>query len=51
MLAIQRYINEKTVNPEISPIGWLIQNKDMEDSFAIFEEQSLTEKKYEDLIM
>ena len=48
MLAIQRYIDEKTTNPDVSPQGWMIQKQDLEDSFTIFEEQSLADKKYEE---
>ena len=48
MVAIQRYIDEKTANAEVSPKGWMIQKQDLEDSFAIFDDQSLADKKYEE---
>ena len=47
MVAIQRFIDDKTVNPTLVPKGWKILSMDFEESFTIFEDQSLSDKKYE----
>lgn len=46
MLAIQRYIDEKTENPDIQAKGWKITVLDLEQSFIVFDEQALEDKKY-----
>ena len=49
MLAIQRYIDEKSTNSAVQSKGWKIISSDLEQSFAILEEQSVSDKKYEEL--
>lgn len=48
MIAIQRYIDEKTKNVTLSSKGWKILPSDFEQSFMVLEEQSVSDKKYED---
>lgn len=48
MLAIQRYIDEKSTNSAIQSKGWKIISSDFEQSFAVLEEQSVSDKKYEE---
>ena len=48
MIAIQRYIDEKIKNPSITSKGWKILASDFEQSFAVLDEQSVIDKKYEE---
>ena len=48
MIAIQRYIDEKTVNPNVQSKGWKLTLSDFEYSFVLFDEEALTDKKYEE---
>ena len=48
MIAIQRYIDEKINNPSITSKGWKIIATDFEQSFVVLDEQSVSDKKYEE---